>query len=135
MASDGEEHEVEKMDLPESDNEDEVRSCVSSSDVIEAETVDDVTNSDWATPGDESLTSLSIAGTGKRTEEREEKHQPDFGQLPELVWVKVLQLLPLVDRYRLSQVSCLLACSKASLVLVVRAPPHVHVTPILRYLH
>ena len=110
MASDGEEPGAAKRDLPGAEHQaDATPHVVLSPSLVAARTVNDVTNSRVSTTtGDESKTPSIAAESGERNDEANEKHQPDFSHLPELVWVKVIQLLPLADRYHLSQVSCLL---------------------------
>ena len=110
MASDGEELEAAKRDLPRAEHQaDATPHGVLSPSVEAAQTVNDVTDSSGSTTSDdESKTPTSAVESGERNDEADKKHQPDFSHLPELVWVKVIQLLPLADRYHLSQVSCLL---------------------------
>ena len=105
MASHTEVYDVTKPVLAvSSENGNGVRACLPSHNVaVGAETaVDDVTKPVGAVPDDDSDASSSDVVA----ERREESPLPQFGRLPGLVWVKVIQLLPLADRYRLSQVGC-----------------------------
>ena len=110
MASDGEEPGAAKRDLPGAEHQaDATPHVVLSPSLVAAQTVDDINNSRGSTTSDdESKTPSSAAESGERSDEADAKRQPDFSHLPELVWVKVIQLLPPADRYHLSQVSCLL---------------------------